>query len=598
MVRSEKGSALVLVMFVVLLLTILGVGVLSATIGGAQRTETRENDVQSLHLAQKGLNEATAYIQSQLEGLTDIDPDKLENILAGLDKQGLDVTTSLGADSSGTIEEIKYSGKQEVNDLNQQTRKYYINVTASAMVNGVKRTLNQQIVIDSYPDFLKYAFGSEKTLTLNGAPVLQGNIYAGEQLIVTNMAQYVYNGLSGLKKQTQFPVIKDNVDPGNSGSTVDTGSGEIHVQSLDSILYSDDGRSPVSVDSAEDVEQTVRNILGVDVSKIKIKEQKKFVQINVEESFFDKIAEAFNSSSVTSERIRNEYKSNQLRTWLNSPLSTALITTLSDEAPPMKPEQLPGEASDAYQLRLSQYHAELASYNNTFMNLNDSLMYNGNLFIEGVNYHGVSFTTPAKQGTSAQSPEWLIVNGNLDINNNKTSFLPISGNVLVLGNVSIKGNVAFDSTMIALGETKVEDAVIKGLEESGNTKELVLITKGPVLLNRIDAFTNAAPNEMDAFFYTDSSAELYGVGSIFWLKGGFFAKGDLTLNAALGDVSEPVGGLSSGLPLVFESQQRGLRERFKVIYNHEIYTHQQSSLPRVRKVNISLGPMELVSSAP
>lgn len=50
---SQQGSVLVLVMFIVLLLTILGVGVLSATVGGAKRAETRENDVQSLHLAQK-----------------------------------------------------------------------------------------------------------------------------------------------------------------------------------------------------------------------------------------------------------------------------------------------------------------------------------------------------------------------------------------------------------------------------------------------------------------------------------------------------------------------------------------------------------------
>lgn len=64
--RSERGSALVLVMFIVLLLTILGVTVLSATIGGARRAETRENDVQSLHLAQKSIDEAIAYITANL----------------------------------------------------------------------------------------------------------------------------------------------------------------------------------------------------------------------------------------------------------------------------------------------------------------------------------------------------------------------------------------------------------------------------------------------------------------------------------------------------------------------------------------------------
>lgn len=64
--REERGSALVLVMFIVLLLTILGLSVLTAAVGGAQRTETRKNDVQSLHLAEKTLDEAVAYITARL----------------------------------------------------------------------------------------------------------------------------------------------------------------------------------------------------------------------------------------------------------------------------------------------------------------------------------------------------------------------------------------------------------------------------------------------------------------------------------------------------------------------------------------------------
>lgn len=87
--KHEEGSALVLVMFLVLMLTILGLAVMGATIGGAQITETRESDVQSLHLAQKGLDEATAYIQSQLKDVEDIDPDTLEGIFSSLDKRTL-----------------------------------------------------------------------------------------------------------------------------------------------------------------------------------------------------------------------------------------------------------------------------------------------------------------------------------------------------------------------------------------------------------------------------------------------------------------------------------------------------------------------------
>lgn len=124
--KSEQGSALVLVMFIVLLLTILGLAVLGATIGGAQRSETRESDVQSLHLAQKGLNEAAAYIQSELKGLQleDIDPESLGIILAKLDdnKASLKVATELQSSSRGSVDGIKYD---DTKDKNQKTKPVY-----------------------------------------------------------------------------------------------------------------------------------------------------------------------------------------------------------------------------------------------------------------------------------------------------------------------------------------------------------------------------------------------------------------------------------------------------------------------------------------
>lgn len=597
--RSEEGSALVLVMFIFLLLMILGMGVLSATLGGARRAETRENDVQSLHLAQKGLEEATAYITSQVDGLTDIDPDQLGNVLEDLNKQNLNVSTSLGGSSSGTIDSIHYNGMEEVTDSSQLSRQYTIDVTASADVNGVKRTLSQKITIDTYPDFLKYAFGSEENVYLNGSPVLMGNIYAGNKLYISNRAQYTYNGNSSWRADTLFPTLKQNDGDENSG--------EVYVQSLSSIEYADGGADFTSVDTAKNIDQTLQNILGVGMSKVKVKERKKFVQINVEESFLDKLAEAYHADSVTADSLGNMNK-DQLTVWLQNENNTrGYLTPLSQESPPAKPEQAEDEESQDYQARLDKYYADLDKYKHTFMNLQNSVIVNGNLTIDGIDYLGLTYTDQAKQGTGESNPpKWLIVNGDLTLSNLKSDYLQVKGNILVTGDVKIKGNVAFDSTVFVLGRTTAEDAVIDGIGEGSNKKELVLISKGQVLVTRIDAFTpvsaNAAagsePREMKAFFYTDSSAELYGVGSVFWLNGGFFAKGDLTVNAMLGNTTEPAGGAASGQPLLFTPQEEGASERFRIHYNHEVYTHQQSSLPRVSRVNISVGPLRIVRQNP
>ncbi|WP_339188718.1 hypothetical protein MKY54_28645 [Paenibacillus sp. FSL P2-0121] len=598
MKNNERGSALVLVMFVALLLTILGVAVLGATMGGAQRTETRENDVQSLHLAQKGLDEAAAYIQTKLDGRTDIDPDHMEDEIKSIVSEvttkvvGVNNGVSTGlSGAGGTIKSITYE--------KQDKQKYYVDIEAQATVNGVIRQLRQKIVIDTYPDFLKYAFGSEKVLTLNGAPGLHGNIYAGEELNISDTAVYTYKKVKDLKEKTQYPkveLLKDSASPASTEPLP-----EVHVQSLESIKYSGNGIINAAVNK-NNASIILPNILGVNKEQVFIKPQKKFVQINVLESFLDKVEEATGVTGKRSE-LEQAIKDNQLGNYL----STTTLDRLPDENPPYTEPVLEDnptkEEKDKYELEYSQYLEQLSIYQNSLLDkdLNNSTVYNSNLLIDGIDYKQLKFSDEAKTGNPSNKPKWFIVNGDLEVNNYSpdiTKFLEIQANILVTGNVTIKGQVKFNSTMFVLGETKVEDAVIQGL----SSKELVLISQGDVLINRIDTFTNPPKKKveqdsfyMKAFFYTDSDADLYGVGSIFWLNGGFFAKGNLTVNAVLGGVTEP---LDPALGFNFENQDAdryNLGHRFQIQYNQDVFTHQQSSLPRVQQVNVTVGPLELVS---
>lgn len=598
--RNEQGSALVLVMFLVLMLTILGMAVMGAVIGGAQRTETRENDVQSLHLAEKGLDEATAYIQAQLAAQGAIDPDKLEAVvqsLGELNDSSRNITTELGFISnsaSGTIDNIWYT--PDAKNASFQSRRYYIDISTSALVNGVKRKLKQRITLDSYPDFLKYAFGSEQTLRLNGAPLLRGNIYAGKQLIVTQTAEYSYQG-NALTRQTIYPQILDNY------SNVD--SGEVYVQSMDSIKYAPEFISEQMLQTvAAGDNQKYKEILGISSDKVKIKEQKKFVQIDVLESFWDKLIESgvilvgaedrFKQSLDKIKLYSNILNNEDITADLGGP--DGLVTLLQDgtrtrsehikmpdpyELDPYPPNytlQEKQKVDEGNAVKVEEYNEQL----NKIQTIDKSVIYDGNLLIDTVGYKGINFTNEAKE-----SPKWLVVAGNLAIVNNTDTVMNVKGNILVAGTVTIKGKVAFDSTMFVLGNTVVEDATIQGL----NSKELVLISKGKVLINRLDAFSNN-PVTMKAFFYTDSTGELYGVGSRFSLDGGFFAKGDLTVNAVVGEVRS----LSAQVPNNdFVTQNADGIRRFEVKYNNQLYSHQQSSLPRVSNVSISVGPIKFAT---
>ncbi|WP_162515367.1 hypothetical protein [Paenibacillus pinistramenti] len=599
--RSEQGSALVLVMFVALLLTILGLAILGATLSGAQRTETRESDVQSLHLAQKGLDEATAYIESKLAGMTDINPDRLEELLSTINLNNLNVTTELGTignNANGEIQEIKYSGKEAVTSVSQPSRKYYIDVTTSAVVNGVSRKLKQRITLDTYPDFLKYAFGSEQQLRLNGAPLLKGNIYAGDRLVVTNQAEYSYKGTS-FHTGTLFPTVQP----------FGISAGEVHVQSWGGIQYANGLAAPSGSSPLIPLQQgdaKTDEILGVTPDKVKIKEEKKFVQINVEESFWDKLVEAVNPSTTIQaenirEELRDQYAANSLNDWL---VKNSSIRHLKKPALPVKESISADDDAITIAAKEQRYQDAVKVYKDTLdtqlgssaVPFSNSAVFDEDLTIDNMDYQRIMFSDQAKTGTasaggsSGSSPAWLVVAGNLTIDNyNTDDFLSIKGNLLVTGNLTIRGSVAFDSTVFVLGKTTAEDAAIQGL----NGKELIVISKQEILLTRIESFSNTA-QEMKAFFYTDSSGELYGVGSIFKLNGGFFAKGDLTVNAVVGNVQPPA---AAGSGFVFQQPQAtGMDPRFIVEYNNAIYTDQQASLPRVKTVSMSVSPVELVGN--
>jgi hypothetical protein len=599
---KEQGFALVLVMLMVLLLTILGLAVLSAAVGGAQRSEVRESDVQTLHLTEKSLEEAVSYITTGLNNKALDTKDLEQTIKVNIDnllKKNLSVATDLDK-AEGKIIDITFdkfvSGEQSL--------KYYVTITASAKVNGVERKLQQQLIIDAFPDFLKYVLGSERNVILNGAPLIRGNLYAGNELLISDTAHYIYRG-KPQQRQTLFPKVEH--------ITGNDEYGEVHVQSLNSMeVASSSGEyTPVTTSSlGTSADDNLNKVLGLELNatnqrfpldKVKIKEQKKFVQINVEESFIDKLLEAADPQNQRHLRsdVQLAYEKGTLNDWLRMESSIRSISKpdapVKGDVPEDATDEQRNEIEDEYRARMEQYYKDLDEQLN---NLSSSVVYTGNfsvdgsgregLLIDGIDYRGLTYTDNAKKGIlTTTSPQWFIVAGDLVIDNYNSGFLPLKGNILVTGNVTIKGNVKFDSTMFVLGETTVVDATIKGINDS----ELLLISKGKTLINRLDAFASNEPDEMRAFFYTDSSADLYGVGSMFWLNGGFFAKGDLTVNAVVGTVREPLPD-NATTDLDIDTQTQGSLVRFKVDYNYDVYKHQQSSLPRVQSVNVQVGPIQ------
>ncbi|RIX54039.1 hypothetical protein D3P08_07240 [Paenibacillus nanensis] len=580
--RDERGYALMLVVFMILLFTLLGVSILGASLGGAVRTETKENDVQSLHLAERGLNEAVSYLVKEYDGVSDISDVELHQYMMGIEanpgklmEDAVQTTNLSGAEAAKvTVEKVEQTSPMS----------YKVFITSEANVNGVIRKLEQEVRVDAFPDFLNYSFGSEQNVVLNGSPLAIGSVYAGGELKINNYAQYKYKTAHFLEKLSQYPNI----------------IGTLYVQSPLSIKYADP--TVVAADPNDRYVSIPQNdpdkleeLLGLSYDHIHIKDRSKFVSINVRESFLDKAELAVGRKPGVREEL--ETALNVSTDEFVNRLVLNGVRRVAYRSEPALPNWDDEEA-------VERYEAERDDYVNNYLSLFNSKLTETIVFDDDLTLDGVAYKQLVYDAASRASNKWFIVNGDLNINNYSNEELAIQANILVTGKVTITGKgIRVDSTMFCLGEgepdemTIVQDAELKGYD----SKQLVLLSVPPILLNRFDAFTNYGRYEgeervkhrLDAFFYTEGTAELYGVGSSFWLNGGFFAKQQLTINAVLGNVTE-APDKPEGMNFDDQIFANELDSRFIIDYNIDIFNDQYDGLPRVNQLSVTLGSRKLV----
>lgn len=554
--NGERGSALVLVMFIALLLTLMAVTVFAAAIGGAQRAETRENDVQSLHLAEKTLDEAIARITSNLQTIVKDSVDgtqeeleqKIDQYLSSLEEGSnssdlINTSTEL-TNASGKLLDLDY----EKITYEQQTAAYKVTLTVEAEVNGVQRELTQEVTFDTYPDFLKYVLGSESNLIINGSPYIEGNIYAGDELRIQDKAEYYYQS-EDMKTLKTSPLEL---------------TGNAYIQSLSQVVY----KLNDTVKNAEELlDEAENNDYIIPEKQLRIRNHRKFVEMNVRESFVDKIIESLSGSGSDRSIIRNQMNSGTLGEYLrNYPVYYDAIDGM-----PAKPTVSEQSDKPEDQEAWAVYRAQIERFTHPVK----SVIYRGNLTYDGVELTGIEY--------GSKTGKWFVVDGDLTINNYRETPIVIRANMLVTGKLQIRGNVELDSTIMVLDSGNGDDYSVL-VEDASISGSGVVMSEGSILINRLDAFQNNT-EVLNAFFYTDSTAELYGVGSILSLNGGFFAKGDLTVNAVKGETYAGNG--------VIETKAGTDLVRFSAKYNEEVYRQQQEGLPRVNQISVQVGALQL-----
>ncbi|MBB3108734.1 hypothetical protein FHS18_000762 [Paenibacillus phyllosphaerae] len=639
MIREERGSAFLLVVFMILLFMMIGVAILGATIGGAQRAQRSEDNVQTIHLADKALTESVAKIMARFDGKS-ITPaefvSQLEDFVAENQDPG-DLKTS-------EIDELKTPGYRFENmcivatapditktDLycpdpvaqnstssgitDEDSYQTYIKVTASGTVNGVKRELEQRIELSTYPDFLKYAMGSEGDVTVNGAPYFIGDIYTGEMLRIQNVAEYTYHGNEdpNPEAKTQFLYIDTSSDTSGSGDEA-IAEGKIQLKTSGNIEYRTSKGDLTNKDNPPYSQLITDNYDAGTFDpanqfhdlddKIELTETEKFISIDVGDSFIDKLYDALATDWIDDRnQLRTAYTSsstNPIRSLMDAfeTRFVGLYTTARVITIPTEPEvPLTGEEDETYKAEKAAYDEQMKELNDRFSSLDGPIIVDGDLTLDGEKLNKLYYATKDKN-------DWLIVNGNLSIANTTTTPIPVRANILVAGHVTLSGSIEMDSTTYTLSTdtNEIVDAQIRGLADAdGKRRELVMIANGPIDIYRVDSFqplgsgySRDSANTLHAFFYTDQKAELYGVGSLFWIYGGFFAKGGLTVNAVLGNTTEPSSSNATGLnfdSLALDGDKGDAR--FVIDYNKDVFEDQGTGLPHTNTIKVIIGRKEL-----
>ncbi|WP_201713654.1 hypothetical protein [Rossellomorea arthrocnemi] len=615
---NQKGNALLTVLITSLVMVTIGMAIMSSTIGGAKRTEVRETDIDITYEGLKAVEEISAKLVFQLQPtkqmeITQLTPVNINSKVTDFIQSEI-IPSYQSSDTIKCITIVDVSGDQASNLLGDHcgkantlhyhtfglrfldtnlTRVYEIIVhtkNPDSEDGKVEKVVRKRIILSPIPSFLKYTLGSREQLTLNGSPHLVGNVYA-HSLDISEDANYQLSNHTDKKVSAPFPSI----------------IGDLYTR-YDKVNYN-------HMKSLIDTKQFYPV-----VSPPGIKQDSQFTDISFDQTYEDEVGKVLDSldlsldHNLTQTNLTNTITNNFL---LNSPLFYPLVKGVLNEN-----VQGVVKADRSITVKGLQHSGvdlivkgDVNILANSAMNIGN-IISTGNVTISNVAGDMTigNIVASGKVSIEANAPvrlkENIISFDSISIQSQNSTSI-IEGNIFSGRNLTIQGDandpnrendeIEFDSVIYAKGKTSISNLNITGVKRpasTGPSGQLILLSKGELLVTRMNEFqyytdekekneTDLLPDPsekikpLQAFLYTDSNATLYGVGSLFYVNGGVFSKGNLIVNAVRGDVDN-MDSIESDL---FSNQEKKL-SRFIVHYNRDVLLSKLDALPRVEALSL------------
>ncbi|MFX3623040.1 MAG: hypothetical protein ACE3JP_03080 [Ectobacillus sp.] len=597
--KNERGSTLILVLLISTVFITIGLAIFTVTINGTKRAEIRKTDVATTQSAIGEMNAILSDFKQEVTKLPIAELSTLEydsKLADIIQKLELKYTGAISRNAVLSVADQTESALHLKNYKDYFTRYYEVALIYVNDVNNaepkITKTIKRNVLLSPTPSFLQYAAGSENTLQLNGASEIIGNVY-GDTITLANKTRYA-NMLTNAAGSiaTQF-TYQDTLYPSIQGNLIINKQLEIYDRQLkqaDSNPQPASGKLNEALRFSGAIRIDKQHLAAIDYADFTgyfyekngtpfiHKAHGRFSSVDFKETFADKLNK-LGFLNIKKEDIPDANNKNGhekiVQAILNGKSNVKVISTTADLS-----------ASAAEKVLFIKRQAATGTTTEKNAPAPEAPSTLGHLIEKD------AFVISDNVELRNDSSQWLIVDGDLAIYSNQKP-ISIIGNILVLGNVFIYGNpadfghetdsVSFDSTIYATGKATIYSTNIKG----ENNGQLVLLSQDDLLITRINEFQNAAGDiePLEAYLYTDKNAELYGIGSLFKIYGGIFAKRELTINAIRQNemnVPEQLPDATKiDLPIVSSSLQEGQHSRFVVEHNKDILLNQLDALPAV-----------------
>ncbi|MFL9650523.1 hypothetical protein [Exiguobacterium chiriqhucha] len=535
MKQREEGYVLVLVLVTMAALAVLSLAAMQVNLVTNKLTGIRSEDTQLNEDARSALHLIAADVRNRfpLHDSQDVPEHMTSETAFNTAIQALLATdepfVKLAESSDSTI---TYSIQLKKDDASNRletapfTKILQVDVYASRQVKPEQPRLavhyTQDLYLTALPSFLYYVLGSDQQLAVNGMPTVKGNIYSGGPLTLMRPANYQLNGEA--KQLQNLPTSRFYLD------------GRIDVPDL---VYCHVCRQPNYFTAGNNVANEFPDAGPV---------ASQFSPFQFDYSIIEFVNRRLTQKLPYTNTVETTLFKESVIPRTNQVFETERVisddgSTIIERPSPYLTKQLYDRLTDT-----------------TIVTPTPSLAGKPMVITESI----------------AKNENPLLFDGDLTIDS--LDHISIDRPLLINGDLTIQGNVSFESTVYVLGDSVIDRANIRPLDED-NLNSLVLLSKGKILLNRINEFETGSTS-LQAFLYSDSleKTQVYAVGSELQIKGGLYSRGPLDVNVFRGRYPE-AEGLSAAQ--YFERnvpEQAPEHSRLQLTYNDAVF-NQLNTLP-------------------